>query len=313
MEGFPPSEQIPQMSEIPTKYIELMEKSEHGPKNPELWNDVINLAKEEEGTPRASQGPYGNIPLDSMIELANKVRGEQDPIKRYNLVMEESPNGKLWFDVIKGFNSATVTSALAEEISKKHWGKALELGVGTGNLTEQVSLYCDDLVVLDRVPSMLEKARARVEGVSPVRADATALPFSDGSFDLVTSLGLYGSFDAQGQLAYLSEVSRVLKSGGVYIDASFYSGEDLHPEEREELQNAKGILAMMINDTVAGRDERGPRINQRDLVPALLQIGLYPDWDRDKERKLIIQTLTKFEPKDLPRLIAQRKPSKNSS
>ena len=86
-------------------------------------------------------------------------------------------------------------------------GRLLEVPVGTGILT--MPLYRKmpeaEITCLDYSPEMLERAKFWGEGLAHVRfqqGDVGALPFGDGSFDIVLSLNGFHAFpDKEGRLA----------------------------------------------------------------------------------------------------------------
>lgn len=88
----------------------------------------------------------------------------------------------------------------------------LDLGTGTGSGAAIVRRRFPDarVVGVDLSEEMLERARANVPGAEFRRADASALPFPDGSFDLVTHANMIPFFD---------EVARVLRPGGTALFA----------------------------------------------------------------------------------------------
>ena len=85
--------------------------------------------------------------------------------------------------------------------------EVLDVGTGTGAGAEElVRRFPEARVVgVDLAPAMLELARAKVPSARFERADASALPFGDASFDLVTHANMLPFFD---------EVARVLRPGG---------------------------------------------------------------------------------------------------
>ena len=92
----------------------------------------------------------------------------------------------------------------------------LEVGCGSGNITEALASRGAQVVGLDLSAPMLAAARRRVkpEGFSPplIRGQARALPFPGNSFDGVISvLALDYMADRPGALA---EMVRVLRPGG---------------------------------------------------------------------------------------------------
>ena len=95
---------------------------------------------------------------------------------------------------------------------------ALDLGTGTGaGATQILARFPEARVVgVDLSDEMLERARANVPAAEFRRADASALPFGDASFDLVTHANMIPFFD---------ELGRVLRPGGTAL-FSFSIGAD---------------------------------------------------------------------------------------
>ncbi len=83
----------------------------------------------------------------------------------------------------------------------------LDVGTGTGEGALAVAERFPEarIVGVDLSEAMLERARAKLPSARFERADASALPFEAGSFDLVTHANMLPFFD---------EVARVLRSGG---------------------------------------------------------------------------------------------------
>jgi SAM-dependent methyltransferase len=99
--------------------------------------------------------------------------------------------------------------------------RALDIGTGTGKAARLVArLFPETEVVgLDLSPGMIEEARRLLPEELAGRvgfevADASSLPFADGSFDLVVLLNMIPFFD---------ELARVTSPGGTVVFA-FFSG-----------------------------------------------------------------------------------------
>ncbi|WP_233498931.1 class I SAM-dependent methyltransferase [Blastococcus sp. TF02A-26] len=99
-------------------------------------------------------------------------------------------------------------------------GAMLELGGGSGAMAaETIRRYPDcELTVTDLDPAMVAATEQRFTDeprVTVRQADATALPFADGSFDVVVSfLMLHHVIEWR---RALDEVSRVLRPGGHFV------------------------------------------------------------------------------------------------
>jgi malonyl-CoA O-methyltransferase len=114
---------------------------------------------------------------------------------------------------------------LGEALDRLDWepGRVLDLGAGTGKAARFVAERFPqaDVVGVDLSPGMVEQARGLVppELAGRLRfevADASALPFADGEFDLVVLLNMIPFFD---------ELARVTAGEGALAFAS-YSGPD---------------------------------------------------------------------------------------
>lgn len=100
----------------PLSYQELVSAIDHDPTRDDVWNQVVEIAQREEGTPKASAGFYGSVPLNEMLAIGERLRHESDLEKKYAILAQKSSIGILWYDVILGHVNQKVSSAMAEEI-----------------------------------------------------------------------------------------------------------------------------------------------------------------------------------------------------
>jgi ubiquinone/menaquinone biosynthesis C-methylase UbiE len=87
----------------------------------------------------------------------------------------------------------------------------LELGAGTGKLTEQLVALGHDVHATDPDPAMLEVLRARLPGVRTTEAVAEEIPGPDSVYDVVVGAQCFHWFEFDRAVA---EIARVLKPGG---------------------------------------------------------------------------------------------------
>jgi ubiquinone/menaquinone biosynthesis C-methylase UbiE len=87
----------------------------------------------------------------------------------------------------------------------------LELGAGTGKLTEQLVALGHDVHATDPDPAMLEILRERLPGVRVTEAGAEEIPGPDSMYDVVVAAQAFHWFDAE---RALPEIARVLRPGG---------------------------------------------------------------------------------------------------
>ncbi|HTS51941.1 MAG TPA: methyltransferase domain-containing protein [Burkholderiales bacterium] len=109
-----------------------------------------------------------------------------------------------------------VGEELCEALDLRSGQKVLDIAAGNGNASLAAARRWCDVVATDYVPALLERARERAAAERlPIEfreADAEALPFSDGSFDVVVST--FGVMFTPDQDHAAAEMVRVCKRGG---------------------------------------------------------------------------------------------------
>lgn len=108
--------------------------------------------------------------------------------------------------------------------------KLLDVPVGTGVFTaaKYARMLRADIIGLDYSQDMLNQARVRfrqerIGNCRLIQGDVGALPFADGTFDIVLSMNGFHAFPDK-EKAY-SEVNRVLKPGGRLVGCFCIRGE----------------------------------------------------------------------------------------
>ena len=94
--------------------------------------------------------------------------------------------------------------------------RACDVGTGAGAIAIALAPLVREVVGVDIVPELLEEGRKRApKNVELVEADATALPYERGSFDLVCTARTLHHL-ARPELV-LAELNRVLRPGGAML------------------------------------------------------------------------------------------------
>ncbi len=105
---------------------------------------------------------------------------------------------------------------LCEALDLRSGSLVLDVAAGNGNVTLAAARRGARVTSTDYVPTLLERGRLRAaaEGwkIDFEHADAEALPFADGSFDVVVST--FGVMFAPDQPRAASELARVCRPGG---------------------------------------------------------------------------------------------------
>jgi ubiquinone/menaquinone biosynthesis C-methylase UbiE len=115
-----------------------------------------------------------------------------------------------------GTQIAIVSELLIESLDLRSTERVLDVATGSGNAAMAAARRGCEVVGLDYVPALLDRARRRVEAdgleAEVGVGDAEDLPFADGAFDVVSSV--FGAMFAPDQERTARELARVTRSGG---------------------------------------------------------------------------------------------------
>ncbi|MBD2342114.1 class I SAM-dependent methyltransferase [Calothrix sp. FACHB-156] len=101
--------------------------------------------------------------------------------------------------------------------------KILDLCCGSGQATQFLVKFSQNVTGLDASPLSLKRANQNVPSASYVEAFAENMPFANGEFDVVhTSVALH-EMETQQLQQIISEVYRVLKPGGIFTLIDFHA------------------------------------------------------------------------------------------
>jgi ubiquinone/menaquinone biosynthesis C-methylase UbiE len=115
-----------------------------------------------------------------------------------------------------GVRLQIVGESLCEAVDVQAGDKVLDVAAGNGNASLAAARRFAEVTSTDYVPELLEQGRRRAEAdhlpITFQVADAEALPFEDGAFDV--ALSTFGVMFAPDQKRAAAELLRVVKPGG---------------------------------------------------------------------------------------------------
>jgi len=118
---------------------------------------------------------------------------------------------------VVGTTLQIVGETLAEAADIRAGERVIDIAAGNGNATLAAARRYAEVTSTDYVSALLEKGaeRARAEGLTNIKfqaADAEALPFGDGTFDVAISI--FGAMFTPEHARCASEMARVVRPGG---------------------------------------------------------------------------------------------------
>lgn len=99
----------------------------------------------------------------------------------------------------------------------------LDVCCGSGQATQFLVKYSQNVTGLDASPLSLQRARQNVPEANYVEAFAEKMPFTDNQFDVVHTSAALHEMEPQQLREIIQEVYRVLKPGGVFTLVDFHS------------------------------------------------------------------------------------------
>ncbi len=164
----------------------------------------------------------------------------------------------------------------------ERFGVAVDIGAGPGFTAFAMAPFARRVIATDITPQMLEQVRALrnergADGPEMALAAAEALPFADGSVDLIACRAAAHHF--VDFTRWLSEVHRVLRPGGTLLAADTCAPEDaalaswMHHIEVE--RDPSHVRNMSASEWLGALERAGLAVADSAMSIVRLQ---YPDW-----------------------------------
>jgi SAM-dependent methyltransferase len=166
---------------------------------------------------------------------------------------------------------APIAAALLERVPLRASDDVLELGAGTGLLTEMVAPRVRSLVATDAVESMLDVARTRAPRATFETLNFTEpFPYDDETFDVVLACLTH----AQHLTPTVAEIARVLRPGGRIGVAQWGTAY----RESILLNRARRTLGLQLFGSAApGRNEQ--RLRRAGFAVERTDVGFAPEYE----------------------------------
>ena len=152
---------------------------------------------------------------------------------------------------------------LCEALDLRAGQRVLDVAAGNGNATLAAARRFASVTSSDYVPALLDRGRARAEAerfdITFRQADAEALPFSDGSFDVV--LSIFGVMFTPDQERAAAEMVEVVEPDGTVVEV--VSRERMRAERLRLRANRQPP----VHGDLAGRSRARARDGQRGCSP----------------------------------------------
>lgn len=191
------------------------------------------------------------------------------------------------YDAFMGRWSRRLSRALADAAGIAAGMRVLDVGCGTGALTEELvrRVGAENVSAVDPSPSFVAAMRERFPGVDVQEASAERLPFGDGRFDAALAQ-LVVHFMAD-PVAGLAEMRRVTRPGGVVAACVWdYAGNrgplgvfwDAAREIRPDVRDESRLAGTREGHLVSLFEAAGLQHVSQTVLEAEIEHATFEEW-----------------------------------
>ncbi len=197
-------------------------------------------------------------------------------------IREEFTHQSRSFGASAAMSSAQTLGVLAELVPAEPKARWLDVACGPGVVSRAVAARVGTVTGVDLTPAMVEEAERRAvdEGIANVSfllGDATALDFTDGSFDGAITRFSFHHIPVPSRA--LAEMARLVRPGGWLVVGDQVTDDDgegaAWHQEIERLRDPTHWASQRLGRLRAMGEELGLELEEERLVPIEID---YEDW-----------------------------------
>lgn len=197
-------------------------------------------------------------------------------------IREEFTHQSRSFGASAAMSSAQTLGVLAELVPAEPRARWLDVACGPGVVSCAVAARVGTVTGVDLTPAMIDEAerKAREEGIDNVSfllGDATALDFTDGSFDGAITRFSFHHIPVPSRV--LAEMARLVRPGGWIVIGDQVTDDDgegaAWHQEIERLRDPTHWASQRLGRLREMGEEAGLELEEERLVPIEID---YEDW-----------------------------------
>jgi ubiquinone/menaquinone biosynthesis C-methylase UbiE len=204
-----------------------------------------------------------------MKDLAQKIKDANREV--YNNMSPEQYNQNE--SIFNDDRKSACTKILTEAAERSGYEKCLDIATGSGNLLRLEEKIFNNCFGIDIGENMLCSIKDDFPDIHLAAADAEALPFKNGSFNVISCYAMLHHLLTHEIL--FRECFRVLKNGGTLYtdhDPNYFLNRFYHIYYKLRYRNKPGF-GSEIEELAEYHNAYSPGINPLELKKRLLEIG----------------------------------------